>query len=141
MKSLKKQRMFTLIEMVMVIVIIAMLAALVGPNIYKKFAKASKASTKAQIKSIADAVFDYKLDTGKFIDSGVGLEELVRNVSGNQKWDGPYLNAQKLPKDAWGNEYIYVRPGQNGTQFDIISYGADGQPGGEGDAADITNWD
>ena len=131
---------FTLMEMVVVIIIIALLASIVGPNLYKKMTQASASTTKAQIKTLSNAVLDYRLDTGKLIDGGSGLEELIRNVSGSEKWDGPYLNTKKLPKDGWGNEFIYSAPGQS-SEYDIISYGADGQPGGEKENADLSNWD
>lgn len=140
MKKHVRRSCFTLMEMVVVIIIIALLASIVGPNLYKKMTQASASTTKAQIKTLSNAVLDYRLDTGKLIDGGVGLEELIRNVSGNEKWDGPYLNTKKLPKDGWGNDFIYAAPGQHG-EYDIISYGADGQPGGEKDNADLTNWD
>ena len=86
---------------------------------------------------LEQAVFDFRLDTGKLPDAASGLEELNRNVSGNDKWDGPYLK-QAVPKDPWGNDYIYKCPGEN-TEFEIISYGSDGQAGGEKENADISS--
>ncbi len=128
---------FTVIEMITVIVIIALLAAIVTPAYYNYVKKARINAAKAQIKMLEQAVFDFRLDTGKLPDASSGLEELNRNVSGNEKWDGPYLK-QAVPKDPWGNDYIYKCPGEN-TDFEIISYGSDGQPGGEKEKADISS--
>ena len=130
---------FTLLEMIVVIVIIALIASIVGPDVYKKLAQASAKQTKAQVKALANAVIDYQLDVGSLPPTG-NLEALVSNTSGSEKWDGPYLNTNTLPKDPWGEDYIYNVPGQ-GRAYEIISYGADKQPGGEKDAADISNWD
>jgi general secretion pathway protein G len=132
-----KKRNFTLIEMVVVIVIIALLAAIVTPAYYNYIRKANVSAAKAQIKMLEQAIFDFRLDTGKLPDAASGLDELFRNTSGNEKWDGPYLK-QAVPKDPWGNDYVYKKPGEN-TEFEIISYGSDGQPGGEKDKADISS--
>ncbi len=128
---------FTVIEMITVIVIIALLAAIVTPAYYRYVRKARINAAKSQIKMLEQAVFDFRLDTGKLPDAASGLEELNRNVSGNDKWDGPYLK-QAVPKDPWGNDYIYKCPGEN-TEFEIISYGSDGQAGGEKENADISS--
>jgi len=129
---------FTLIEMVVVIVIIALLASIVTPMYFRHVRKAKISTAKAQIQMLEQAIFDYRLDISKLPEGGGNLQELLKNVSGNEKWDGPYLKAA-IPKDPWGNDYIYTCPGEHG-EFDIISYGADGQPGGTGDNTDIGNW-
>ncbi len=131
-------RSFTLMEMVVVIVIITLLASIATPIYYNYVKKANISTAKAQIKVLEQAIFDFRLDVGKLPDDSDGLQSLITNVNDNEKWKGPYLRGNKVPKDPWGNDYVYTCPGENGD-FDIISYGADGQAGGEGDNADIKN--
>ncbi len=131
-------RSFTLMEMVVVIVIITLLASIATPIYYNYVKKANISTAKAQIKVLEQAIFDFRLDIGKLPDDSDGLQSLITNVNDNEKWKGPYLRGNKVPKDPWGNDYVYTCPGENGD-FDIISYGADGQAGGEGDNADIKN--
>jgi general secretion pathway protein G len=100
---------------------------------YVKKAKVTAART--QIGLIEQAIFDFRLDTGGLPSS---LAELRKNTSGKEQWDGPYLK-KAVPKDPWKNEYVYSVPGEHGD-FDLMSYGSDGQPGGDGDAKDIGNW-
>lgn len=126
---------YTLMEMVVVIAIIAMLATIVTPLYFRHVKKARINTAQTQIKLIEQAIFDFRLDTGKLPTS---LDDLMSNRGGHKKWEGPYLN-QILPKDPWGNDYVYACPGQHG-EFDLVSYGVDGQPGGTGEAADISNW-
>ena len=126
---------FTLMEMVVVIAIIALLATIVTPMYFKHVRKARVNTAKTQVSLLEQAVMDYQLDTGKLPNS---LEDLSSNTSSLSKWDGPYLKS-KVPKDPWGAEYVFVSPGAHG-EFDIISYGADSQPGGTGSDADIGNW-
>lgn len=130
---------FTLIEMVVVIVIIILLASLAAPQVFKHVRTARIGTAKAQIKLLEQALMDYKLDVGNYPDSSDGLHVLVENVNQVEKWDGPYLKPA-VPKDPWGNDYIYVCPGEHGD-FDLSSYGADGAEGGEGENADIVNWE
>ncbi len=132
------RRDFTLIEMVVVIVIIALLASIVTPMYFRHVKRAKQGTAKAQIQLLEQAIFDFRLDTSKLPEQSAGLEALLKNVSGMEKWDGPYLK-QGMPKDPWGNPYVYKCPGEH-SEFDLISYGADGQPGGTGDNADIGNW-
>lgn len=137
-----KRRGFTLIEIMVVVVIIGMLAALVGPRLIGQSDEARRKTTAAQIAQIEQALGLYNLDNGYYPTTSQGLEALVSPPSTppepiNYK-KGGYM--KKLPKDAWGREFIYNCPGEHGD-FDIISYGADGQEGGEGAAADINNWD
>ncbi len=136
-KTLRFKR-FTLIEVVVVIVILALLAGIATPLYFRHVKKAKISTAKTQINLIEQGLFDFRVDLDRLPDSSVGLRALIENVNGEKKWDGPYL--KKLPQDPWGHDYVYVCPGQHGD-FDIISYGSDGQPGGSGDAADIGNWE
>lgn len=127
---------FTLIEIMIVVVIIGMLAALVGPNILGSLDKTKVKSTKAQLVSLKNAVQQFYMDMSSYPTS---LNELLVNP-GNDKWDGPYLEAKSLPKDGWDNDFQYSCPGQDNMPFDIISYGADKSSGGSGYNEDISCW-
>lgn len=132
----RKQRGFTLIELLIVMAIIGMLAALVGPQIFKGFDKAKCDAVAGQISSMGAALDQYRLDVGKYPKT---LEGLVKNDSGNSRWDGPYLR-KGIPKDEWENDYQYKMPGSHGD-YDLSSLGGDGVEGGEGcPNADITSW-
>ena len=137
-KGLKRHS-FTLIEVVVAIMIVVMLASLATPLYFRYVRKAKLDTARTQLKLLGQALMDYKLDVGKFPETSDGLQSLVENVSQSEKWDGPYLKPS-VPKDPWGNDYVYVAPGEHGD-FDLSSYGADGQPDGEGENADINNWD
>ena len=126
---------FTLIELMVVIVIIGMLAAIVVPKFMGAADTAAIASAKAQISSFKTALQLYKLDNGSYPKTGEGLESLLRNDKGKN-----YLEQDVLPKDPWGNAYIYSSPGQNGHDYEIVSLGADGAPGGEGGNSDLQSW-
>ena len=134
---------FTLIELMVVIVILGVLAALIVPRIMDRPEEAKRLKAKIQIESIETALKLYKLDNGIYPDTEQGLEALVQPPdSGNvpKNWrKGGYLEKGKVPKDPWGHDYVYMSPGVE-NEYDIISYGADGEPGGEGDNADIVNW-
>lgn len=129
---------FTLIEMVVVIVILAMLVGIATPLYFRHVKKAKISTAKTQISMFEQAIFDFRVDLDRLPDANTGLRALFENTNGEEKWKGPYL--KKMPKDPWGHDYVYVCPGQHGD-FDIISYGSDGQPGGTGDAADINSWE
>ena len=101
--------------------------------------KANVGAAKTQIKLIEDALTGYRLDIGSYPTGDAGLQSLVENSDNNEKWNGPYIKPA-VPKDPWGNDYVYTCPGEHGD-YDLVCYGADGQPGGEGDNADITNWE
>lgn len=136
---------FTLVEIMVVVVIIGMLAALVGPRLMGQTDEARITNTRVQIKNIEQALQLYQLHNGNFPTTAQGLDALVKAptippVPRNYA-KGGYLNAKSVPKDAWGNDFIYISPGENGTEYDIISYGRDGREGGSGVDADISNWD
>lgn len=130
------RRNFTLIEIMIVVVIIGMLAALVGPQIIGSLDKARVQTTKAQLVNLKDAVQRFYMDCSEYPSS---LDDLMTKT-GNTKWDGPYLDAKNIPVDGWGNEFEYVVPGQDGQPFEIISLGADKASGGEDYNADISCW-
>lgn len=144
MKHLRSKKGFTLIEIMVVIVILAMLAALVGPKLMGRSDDAKLTDAKVQIKNIETALKFYKLDNGSYPGTEQGLIALVTKptvglIPKNYK-DGGYLESKKVPKDPWGNDYLYISPGEHGD-YDLFSYGADGTKGGEGKNSDITSWD
>ena len=130
---------FTLIELLVVMVIIGLLAALVGPRFIRQEEKAKIKAAKAQIELLGTALDTFRLDVGRYPSSQEGLEALRTKPGGVERWDGPYLK-KDLPLDPWGKAYVYKSPGEHGA-FDIVSYGADGAPGGEEDNRDITSWE
>jgi general secretion pathway protein G len=129
----------TLIEMLVVVTIIALFAALVAPRLLRKTDSARITAARAQINSFMTAIGVYKLDSGMFPATEQGLEALRTRPAGMAQWDGPYL-PQEIPVDPWGRPYLYKYPGEHGDEPDVISYAADGQPGGEGINADIVSW-
>lgn len=130
---------FTLIELIVVIMILGLLAGLVVPRLFRQASKAKTSTAKAQISAFQTALAAYKLDTGTFPTNELGLQALRVAPSGVRNWDGPYL-PKDIPGDPWGRPYIYRYPGQHGDEPDIISYGADGQEGGDGENEDILSW-
>ena len=129
----------TLIEMLVVMTIIALFAALVAPNMLKHGDQARVTAARAQIHNFETALASYKLDTGLFPPSDQGLQALRVKPGDLGQWAGPYM-PQEIPKDPWGHEYVYKFPGDHGDEPDIICLGADGQPGGDGLNADIVSW-
>lgn len=129
---------FTLIEILVVVVIIAVLAALVGPRLFGKIGMAKQKATAAQIELFRTALDSFRLDVGRYPTSDEGLQALWTQPSGLDSWAGPYL-VKPVPKDPWGTEYVYRSPGEHG-EFDIISYGADKVSGGEKEGRDIVSW-
>lgn len=129
---------FTLLELLVVMVIIGLLAAYVGPRYFSQIGKSEIKVARAQMVAFEQAIDQYKLDTGHFPSSEQGLTVLEIKPENEKRWDGPYLK-KKLPLDPWGNSYSYRSPGEHGD-YDILSYGNDGRSGGDGEAADIGNW-
>jgi general secretion pathway protein G len=136
----RKKHAFTLVELLVVILIISMLAAFVAPRMFKGLGKAQRDIARAKMASLEDAIARFYLDCGRYPDDSEGLEVLiVAPVGLEEKWNGPYLKQSEL-LDPWDNPYIYVAEGQyNPGSFDLVSYGADGMEGGEGDNEDIVN--
>ena len=131
---------FTLIELLVVVIILGLLVGLVGPRLLGRVGQSRTATARAQIELLGASLDQYKLDVGSYPTSGQGLDALVRNP-GQDKWAGPYLKKNAVPKDPWGNPYQYACcPGQHGD-YDLWTYGADNQPGGDGENADVTSWE
>jgi general secretion pathway protein G len=134
---------FTLIEILVVIIIITILASIVSVNVLRKPGEARVSAAKLQIKQLQTAVQLYKTEQGRAPSQDQGLEALVvKPVSDPIPQQYPadgYLESRKVPKDPWNNDYIYLIPGRSMEAFEIISYGSDGEPGGKGDAADISS--
>lgn len=133
---MRRGRGFTLLELLVVIVIIGMLTALVAPRFFANLGRSEVATARAQVDALAKALEVYRIDNGQFPTSEQGLAALLTRPNDAEKWNGPYLN-KALPKDPWGHAYVYRSPGTAGQDFDLISLGKDGKPGGDGDAADI----
>lgn len=136
-KRAKRRMPFTLIEVVVVIVILVTLAGIATP-VYMNYVKQGRIGTaKMQLKLLGQELDNYKIRVGQYPSE---LRGLVENLDGHEKWDGPYM--KKIPLDPWGNEYVYVVPGEHNTDtYDLSCLGADGQSEGEGENADINNWD
>lgn len=137
--DLRRSRGFTLIELLVVLVILGLLAGLVGPQVMKYVGESKTKTAAVQIQDLAAALDLYKLDVGRYPTSAEGLEALVRKPAGGERWNGPYLRKQEVPKDPWGRDYHYRSPGDYG-QFDVFTLGADGREGGEGENADVGSW-
>jgi len=129
---------FTLIELLIVMVIIGLLAALVAPKMFGKLEKSKTKIAQAQMSLFETALDSYRLDVGYYPTTEQGLQALRTKPNGVAKWDGPYL-PKDIPLDPWGHPYIYSSPGEHG-EYDIISYGADGKPGGTENDEDIVSW-
>ncbi|MDH5232573.1 MAG: type II secretion system major pseudopilin GspG [Gammaproteobacteria bacterium] len=129
---------FTMMELLVALVIVGLLAALVGPVLYQRINPAKQSTAKAQLQNFSTALDTFFVDNGRFPTAQEQFEVLVKRNESLPNWQGPYL--KKLPpKDPWGNPYHYIIPGEH-SAYDIVSYGADGAEGGEGDNADISSW-
>ena len=129
----------TLIEMLVVLVIIGLFASYVGLRLWPQTDRARVTAAKAQIASFMSALDTYKMDVGIFPTTEMGLQSLRVRPANVPQWGGPYL-AKEVPMDPWQRPYVYRYPGQNSEDPEVISLGADGQPGGEGINADIVSW-
>lgn len=136
--SRQRQKGFSLIELLIVMVILGLLASLVGPKMFGKLGKAKRQTAKTQIEMIMAGLDSYRLDVGQYPTQQEGLEALFTNP-GNDKWSGPYLK-KAVPNDPWDNPYHYQNPGEHG-EVDVYSYGLDNQPGGDDENADVTSWE
>ncbi len=137
----RRRRGFTLIEILVVVVILGILAAIVVPKVLERPGEARLTRARQDIQNIVTALSMYKLDNYVYPTSEQGLEALVSKPAGQPEasgWKGPYLD--RLPRDPWGRPYLYRQPGQHGP-IDVQTYGLDGRPGGEGEAADLGNWE
>jgi len=132
------QQGFTLLELLVVMVIIGLLASYVGPRYFAQVGKSQVKTTKAQIDAFGKALDAYRIDTGHYPTTEQGLAALITQPSNEAQWAGPYLQ-KNIPPDPWGHQYVYKQPGDH-AEYDLYSYGSDGQPGGTGEAADIVNW-
>ena len=126
---------FTLLELLVVIVIIGLLVGYVAPRYFSQIGKSEVQVAKAQIDGLEKALDQYRLDTRRYPSAEQGLEALVTRPSNEPDWNGPYLK-KAVPPDPWGRAYVYRTPGRNGD-FDLVSYGRDGKPGGSGEDADL----
>jgi general secretion pathway protein G len=136
-KETPKDAGFTLLELLVVVVIIGLLAGFVAPRYFGQVGKSEVNVAKAQLDALEKALDQYRLDTGQYPSAEVGLKALVERPPGDTKWNGPYLR-KAIPLDPWGKPYLYRIPGEKGD-FDLLSFGKDGQPGGSGENADIRN--
>lgn len=128
-----------MIELLVVLLILGLLAALVGPVLYKRIAPAKRTTAAAQVENFMTALDAYYIDNGKFPSSDEGLKALREKPPSQDHWRGPYLK-KEIPDDPWGRPYIYRSPGRSGD-FEILSYGEDGKEGGDGDAGDVNSWE
>jgi general secretion pathway protein G len=128
---------FTLLELLVVVAIIGLLVGYVAPRYFGQIGKSEVATARAQVDALEKALDQYRLDTGHYPSSELGLAALVTRPQNEPKWNGPYLK-KDVPLDPWSKPYQYKQPGEKGD-FDLVSFGKDGKPGGSGEDADITN--
>ncbi|MDR0279555.1 MAG: type II secretion system major pseudopilin GspG [Paucimonas sp.] len=132
------QRGFTLLELLVVLVVLGLLAGLVAPKYFAQLGRSEAKVAKAQIEGLAKALDLYRLEVGHYPSTEQGLQALVTAPGDESRWTGPYLQKQ-LPQDPWGRNYLYRQPGEHG-EYDLMSMGKDGQPGGDGENAEVTSW-
>lgn len=137
-KFRRREKGFTFFEILVVVTIIGLLAALVGPRLWKRISGGKQVAAKAQIELFGTALDAFRLDIGRYPTTEEGLKALREKPSGADNWNGPYL-PKEIPADPWKRPYVYISPGNHGD-YDLISYGADGVEGGEGENEDIVSW-
>jgi general secretion pathway protein G len=130
---------FTLVELLVVLVILGLLAGIVVPNLIGRTETANIQTTQTQIEQLGGALDMFRLEVGRYPTTAEGLEALIRQPPGASRWNGPYLRRSMIPTDAWGNDFVYRSPGEHGP-YDLLSYGADGSPGGSEENAEIVSW-
>jgi len=138
MKTKRADKGITLIELLVVMVIIAMFATLVGQRLFRNVERARETQAKAQISEFESVLDTFRLDVGRYPTTEEGLQAMRTRPGTLERWDGPYLR-KDVPLDPWQHPYVYRFPGQHGD-YDLLSLGADGQEGGEGENADVVNW-
>jgi general secretion pathway protein G len=134
------QKGFTLIEIMVVMTIIGLLMALIGPRFMRAVGRAESGAARAQVEMLGTALDTYRLDVGHYPTTQEGLQALIQRPFGSDHWDGPYLKKNVIPEDPWHRPYYYKSPGDGGRSYDLYSLGADGAPGGDGDNRDVTSW-
>lgn len=134
----QRQRGFTLLELLVVLVVLGLLAGIVAPKYFSQLGRSQTKVARAQIEGLAKALDLYRLEVGHYPSTEQGLQALVVAPSEEPRWTGPYLQ-KSVPQDPWGRNYIYRCPGENG-EYDLLSLGKDGQPGGVGEDAEVTSW-
>jgi len=140
MRKIDSKRGFTLIELLVVLVILGLLAGMVGPNVMKYIGTSKVEVARAQLEDLSAGLDLFKLDVGRYPSNDEGLRVLVDGGSTIAGWNGPYLRKNKIPQDPWNREYVYEIPGQKYT-YALYSFGADGEPAGAGENADISIWE
>lgn len=138
-KRRRRQSGFTLIELLVVLVILGLIIGIVAPRAVNFLSRAKSDVARIQIESFATALDLFQLDVGRYPASQEGLGALITASSDAARWNGPYVRADDIPLDPWQRPYRYEAPGENGKPYRLLSLGADGQPGGEGEDADISN--
>lgn len=137
-RTMRRDRGFTLLELLVVMVIIGLLAGYVGPRYFAQIGKSEVKAARAQIDALEKALDQFRIDVGRYPSTEQGLAALNARPDSEAKWQGPYLK-KAVPNDPWGKKFIYRSPGEHG-EYDLLSYGKDGSIGGTAEAADITNW-
>ncbi len=137
-RSRRRHNRFSLVEILIVLVIIGLVLGLVGPALIKHLEEGKRKTAKSQLLLLKSCIKSYYLDVGDYPSA---LQDLVQSPPGAENWKGPYIEDGALPLDPWGNNYIYQKPGTDDRPYDLLSYGKDNAPGGDGSDADITTWD